>query len=90
MTQRYYQVSFFRAFSEKSKTGMTTYYLHHSSLNLQGDWLKEGGIETGRGVTVKISEGCLIVIADSNEVPELREQVNQVKQVVKGIKAAIV
>ncbi|EFB3616895.1 type I toxin-antitoxin system SymE family toxin, partial [Escherichia coli] len=25
-------------------------------MNLKGDWLKEAGFDTGRGVTVKISE----------------------------------
>ncbi|MEG9429273.1 hypothetical protein HPK30_23785, partial [Citrobacter freundii] len=37
-------------------------------------------------VTVKISEGCLIIIADNDEVQELREELYKVKQVVKGIK----
>ncbi|EFN7370694.1 SymE family type I addiction module toxin [Escherichia coli] len=40
----------------------------------------------GTGVTVKISEGCLILIADCNEVQELREELYQVKKVVKGMK----
>ncbi|EKH4408818.1 toxin SymE, type I toxin-antitoxin system family protein, partial [Escherichia coli] len=44
---------------------------------------------TGRGVTVKISEGCLTIIADSDEVQELREELYQVKQVVKGIKSGM-
>ncbi|BEC46766.1 hypothetical protein VEE53_22640 [Escherichia coli] len=46
---------------------MTTYYSRHPCLNLKGDWLKEAGFDTGRGVTVKISEGCLTIIADSDE-----------------------
>ncbi|WP_249419117.1 SymE family type I addiction module toxin [Citrobacter sp. RHB25-C09] len=62
------------------------YYSQHPSLNHKGDWLKEAGFETGRGVTVKISDGCLTIIADNNEVQELREQLYQAKQVVKGIK----
>jgi toxic protein SymE len=37
-------------------------------------------------VTVRITEGCLTIIADGNEVQELREQLYQAKQVVKGIK----
>ncbi|HDI5886870.1 TPA: toxin SymE, type I toxin-antitoxin system family protein, partial [Escherichia coli] len=47
---------------------------------------KEAGFDTGRGVTVKISEGCLTIIADSDEVQELREELYQVKQVVKGMR----
>ncbi|EFM6335401.1 SymE family type I addiction module toxin [Escherichia coli] len=85
-TQRRYKVGYVRARHINSKTYMTTYYSRHPSLNLKGDWLKEAGFDTGRGVTVKISEGCLTIIADSDEVQELREELYQVKQSVKGIK----
>jgi len=37
-------------------------------------------------VTVKISEGCIVLMADNNEAQELCEQLYLVKQVVKGIK----
>lgn len=37
-------------------------------------------------VTVKISEGSLILLADCNEVQELRKELYQVKQAVKGIR----
>lgn len=69
---------------------MTTYYSQHPSLHLKGDWLEEAGFETGRGVTVKISDGCIVLMADCNEAQELREQLYQAKQVVKGIKGALV
>ncbi|WP_318390949.1 SymE family type I addiction module toxin [Enterobacter sp.] len=74
--------------SRKSKVGIR--YSHSPSLHLKGDWLKEAGFDTGKGVTVRISEGCIVLIADSNEVQELREQLYQVRQVVKGIKEAVV
>lgn len=73
-----------------SKTYMTTYYSQHPSLHLKGDWLAEAGFETGRGVTVKISQGCIVLMADNNEVQELREQLYQAKQVVKGMKDVLV
>lgn len=38
---------------------------------------------------MKISEGCLTIIADSDEVQELREELYQVKQTVKGMKDGI-
>jgi toxic protein SymE len=41
-------------------------------------------------VTVKITEGCIVLMADNNEVQELREQLYQVQQVVKGMKALVV
>ncbi|MBK5144384.1 type I addiction module toxin, SymE family [Budviciaceae bacterium BWR-B9] len=52
-------------------------------LNLSGKWLKEAGFDTGTGVTVKITEGCIVLIPDNDEVKELREQLKQVKQAVK-------
>ena len=49
-------------------------------------WLREAGFEIGTGVTVKISEGCLILLADNNGVQELRRELYQVKQSVKGMR----
>ncbi|MES0263550.1 SymE family type I addiction module toxin [Citrobacter portucalensis] len=69
---------------------MPTGYTRSPSLHLKGDWLEEAGFETGRGVTVKISDGCIVLMADNNEVQELREQLYQAKQVVKGIKDVLV
>lgn len=51
--------------------------------------MKEAGFETGRSVTVKISQGRIVLMAEGNEVQELREQLYQAKQVVKGIKDGI-
>ncbi len=89
-TQRRYKVGYVSARHVNSKTSMTTYYSQHPSLHLKGDWLKEAGFDTGRGVTVKISQGCIVLMADCNEVQELREQLYQVRQVVKGIKETVV
>ncbi|EHM3444043.1 type I toxin-antitoxin system SymE family toxin [Salmonella enterica] len=72
------------------KTKVPTRYTQSPSLHLKGDWLKEAGFGTGRGVTVKITEGCLTIIADNDEVQELREELYKVKQVVKGIKEVVV
>ncbi|WP_249415600.1 SymE family type I addiction module toxin [Citrobacter freundii] len=69
---------------------MTTYYSQHSRLHLKGDWLKDAGFETGRGVKVKISDGCIVLMADNNEMQELREQLYQAKQVVRGVKDVLV
>ncbi|EDD8385610.1 type I addiction module toxin, SymE family [Salmonella enterica subsp. enterica serovar Schwarzengrund] len=73
-----------------SETCMTTYCSQPPSLHLKGDWLAEAGFETGRGVTVKISQGCIVLMADNNEVQELREQLYQAKRVVKGMKDVLV
>ena len=88
-TQRRYKVGYVRTRHQERTTGIARYYSQHPSLHLKGDWLKEAGFDTGRGVTVKISEGCLTIIADSDEVQELREELYQVKRVVKGIKSGM-
>jgi toxic protein SymE len=41
--------------------------------------LKEAGFETGRSVTVKISQ-CIMLMMNCNEVQELREQLYQAKE----------
>ncbi|ELG89430.1 hypothetical protein A311_02097 [Escherichia coli KTE146] len=88
-TQRRYKVGYVRARHQDRTTGIARYYSQHPNLHLKGDWLKEAGFDTGRGVTVKISEGCLTIIADSDEVQELREELHQAKQAVKGMKVGI-
>ncbi|EFB6066095.1 type I toxin-antitoxin system SymE family toxin, partial [Escherichia coli] len=51
-------------------------YLPNSSdtpvIKISAKWLREAEFSIGTGVTVKISEGCLILLADNNEVQELR------------------
>ncbi|EMV8530567.1 SymE family type I addiction module toxin [Salmonella enterica] len=69
-----------------SETCMTTCYSQIPS----GDWLEEAGFKTGRGVTVKISQGCIVLMADSNEEQKLREQLYKAEQVVKGMRDVIV
>lgn len=44
----------------------------------------------GSGVTVKISDGCIVLMAGGNEVQELREQLYKAELVVKGMRDVIV
>ncbi|RAX33626.1 UNVERIFIED_CONTAM: toxin SymE, type I toxin-antitoxin system family protein [Escherichia coli] len=55
-------------------------------IKISAKWLREAGFAIGTDVTVKISEGCLILLADNNEVQELRRELYQFKQAVKGIR----
>lgn len=41
-------------------------------------------------MTVKITEGCIVLMADNNEVQELRKHVYQARQVMKGIQDVLV
>lgn len=50
-----------------SETCITTCYSQIPSQHLKGDWQEEAGFETGRSVTVKISDGCIVLMADGNE-----------------------
>ncbi|EJQ0062256.1 type I toxin-antitoxin system SymE family toxin [Salmonella enterica subsp. enterica] len=73
-----------------SETCITTCYSQIPSQHLKGDWQEEAGFETGRSVTVKISDGCIVLMADGNEVQKLCEQLYQAEQVVKGMWDVIV
>ena len=70
----------------KTQYHCTVGYLPNRSDTSVTKWLREAEFEIGTGVTVKISEGCLLLIADCNEVQELRRKLYQVKQVVKGMR----
>lgn len=66
------------------------------NIYLKGKWLKEAGFETGAHLTVKISDGCIVIIKDSDEVDALkheqealRQQLRDIKQVNKNIKVAL-
>ncbi|HBP3729757.1 TPA: type I toxin-antitoxin system SymE family toxin [Escherichia coli] len=74
----------------KTQRRCTMGYLPNRSdtpvIKISAKWLREAGFEIGTGVTVKISEGCLILLADNNEVQELRRELYQIKQAVKGMR----
>lgn len=78
-TQRRYTVSYV-----PSQNGPST-----PAINLSGKWLKDAGFDIGTGVTVKIAGDCIVLIPDSGEVQALREQLKQVKQVIKTVKAEV-
>ena len=40
-------------------------------------------------MTVKISQGCIVLMAENNEVQELPEEFYKVKKVVKGMKDGV-
>ena len=62
------------------------YYLRHPSLHLKGDWLNEAGFETGAHLTVKISDGCIVIIKDSDEVDALKHEQEALRQQLRDIK----
>lgn len=48
------------------------------------------GFDIGWSVTLKLSEGDILLMADGNEVQVLREHIYQTKKVVKGIKDVLI
>ncbi|EAM1127158.1 SymE family type I addiction module toxin, partial [Salmonella enterica subsp. enterica serovar Uganda] len=64
-----------------SETCMSACYSQIPSQHLKGDWQEEAGFETGRSITVKISQECIVLMADSNEEQKLREQLYKAEQV---------
>ncbi|WP_369427119.1 SymE family type I addiction module toxin [Providencia sp. PROV236] len=49
------------------------------AINLKGHWLKDAGFETGFTFTVKILNGCLVLIPDSEDTRAIKQQ-NQQQQ----------
>jgi len=79
--------------SKAQRQLITDYVLNRggtSTLNihLKGKWLREAGFETD--VTLRIAEVYIVLIAECNKLQKMREQLYQVRQVVKGIKEAVV
>ncbi|OAT33424.1 SymE family toxin [Buttiauxella ferragutiae ATCC 51602] len=55
---------------------------------MKGKWLKEAGFETGVHLTVKISDGCIVIIKDSDEVDTLKHEQEALRQQLRDIKQA--
>ncbi|EOG5604145.1 SymE family type I addiction module toxin [Providencia stuartii] len=49
------------------------------AIHLKGQWLKAAGFETGFTFTVKILNGCLVLIPDSEDTRAIKQQ-NQQQQ----------
>ncbi|MBI0552777.1 SymE family type I addiction module toxin [Pectobacterium parmentieri] len=88
-TRRRVKVGYVDICHTNRKTKVPTRYSQSPSIHLKGEWLREAGFDTGTPFTVRVSEGCLVLIPDSNELQEAREQLYQVQQVVKGIKSGM-
>ncbi|MEQ4626073.1 MULTISPECIES: SymE family type I addiction module toxin [Providencia] len=48
-------------------------FLTRPAIHLKGYWLKEAGFETGFTFTVKILNGCLVLIPDSEETRAIKQ-----------------
>ncbi|MCG3463881.1 type I toxin-antitoxin system SymE family toxin [Xenorhabdus bovienii] len=59
------------------------------AIHLKGQWLKETGFETGYTFTVKILNGCLVLIPDSEETRAIKQQNQQQQAQLNEIKFKI-
>ncbi|MEQ4627627.1 SymE family type I addiction module toxin [Providencia manganoxydans] len=69
-TERYYTVGY-------APNGRKT--APPPAIHLKGHWLKDAGFETGFTFTVKILNGCLVLIPDSEDTRAIKQQ-NQQQQ----------
>ncbi|MDC9603720.1 SymE family type I addiction module toxin [Xenorhabdus griffiniae] len=47
------------------------------AIHLKGQWLKQVGFEIGGTLTVKIMDGCLVLIPDSDDTRTIKQQYQQ-------------
>ncbi|KOC87679.1 SymE family type I addiction module toxin [Winslowiella iniecta] len=67
------------------------------AVNLSGKWLREAGFEVGTGVSLKVMDGCLMLIPDGPEERRLwakeqqlksqQEELGQARQRIKAVLA---
>ncbi|MCC8368384.1 type I toxin-antitoxin system SymE family toxin [Xenorhabdus sp. PB61.4] len=56
------------------------------AINLTGRWLKQAGFEIGSTLTVKIMDGCIVLIPDSDDTRSIRQQYQQQQNQLSEIK----
>ncbi|BCA37568.1 hypothetical protein KATP_00900 [Kluyvera ascorbata] len=60
-------------------------YLH----TLSGKWLREAGFETGQQVSVKVMDGCIVLMAYGEQEQKLLSELKETQLKLKGIEAAV-
>ncbi len=58
------------------------------NIHLKGKWLREAGFETGAHLTVKITDGCIVLVLDSEEMDDLKHEQESLRQQLRDIKQA--
>jgi len=59
------------------------------NLILSGKWLRSAGFDTGDKVTVKVMDGCIVVMAHNPHEKMLLSELKQAQQKLKDIEIAI-
>lgn len=59
------------------------------SVTLSGKWLREAGFDTGQQVNVKVMDGCIVLMAYSQQEQTLLLQLKGIQSKLKGIEATM-
>ncbi|MGL5969532.1 MAG: SymE family type I addiction module toxin [Kluyvera sp.] len=59
------------------------------SVTLSGKWLREAGFDTGQQVNVKVMDGCIVLMAYSQQEQSLLLQLKEIQSKLKGIEATM-
>ncbi|PHM49633.1 SymE family type I addiction module toxin [Xenorhabdus miraniensis] len=76
-TERYYTVGYVPQ-NNKAKAP--------PAIHLKGQWLKQAGFEIGGTLTVKIMDGCLVLIPDSDDTKTIKQQYQRQQDQLSEIK----
>lgn len=57
---------------------------------LSGKWLRAAGFETGQQVTVKVMNGCIVLVAYNEQEQRLKGELKEAQAKLKGIEGALV
>ncbi|MDC9603725.1 SymE family type I addiction module toxin [Xenorhabdus griffiniae] len=56
------------------------------AIHLKGQWLKQAGFDIGGTLTVKIMDGCIVLIPDSDDTRTIRQQYQRQQDQLSEIK----
>lgn len=59
------------------------------SVTLSGKWLRDVGFDTGQQVSVKVMEGCIVLMAYNQQEQNLLLQLKEIQSKLKGIEATM-
>ncbi|WJD51217.1 SymE family type I addiction module toxin [Enterobacter sp. PGRG2] len=59
------------------------------NLILKGKWLREAGFDTGQQVTVKVMNGCIVLMAYNEQEQRLQDELKAAQQRIKMIESTL-
>lgn len=59
------------------------------SLTLSGKWLREAGFDTGKPVTVKVMDGCIVLMPLSEKEEMLKAELKKIQHSLKSVNSTL-